>query len=276
MESHAHRACPPSLSRAPLPLRRTTLLLHSCGMPLAALRRFRFAWGLIDLLNDSESPAYAQNATQMGISTGVFARRCVVKWSRDFYSMDSVQTHFDVVNVTAGDIDETWIDADFATCESAFDAFWGTIKTGVSPHYTLQEYRWYRLGPGATPPETAVRVTPRNVPATGGGDSLPPQLCVVVSLRTALRKRWGRMYLPAPVEANAADPGLVATSYVDSVAGAANAFETALSAADFEWVVYSKQMSRAYAIERLVVDNSFDTQRSRGFHRGPYQKVYGT
>jgi hypothetical protein len=244
-------------------------------MALGAYTHFRFLWGAVDYTTDDEAPAYDATNTDDGISNAAFARRCILRWDRSAFSDDIVQTHVDLVNVTAGALDDTWTSGDFTTVEGYLDTFWNAIKAKYSPSLILSEYRWYRLGPGAVPPEPTVRVTPKSIAGTSATDSLPPQISPNVSLQTALRKRWGRIYLPAPVESMNAPTGNITQADVDTFATAANALETSLAGADFEWVVYSPTKQRAYTINRVVMDNVFDVQRSRRFRRATYRKVFG-
>jgi hypothetical protein len=242
---------------------------------LVAYSKFRFLWGAVDLTTDDEAPAYATAETQNNVSNDVNVRRCSLVWDRSAYGMDRCQTHVDVVNMTAGAIDDTWTAGDFTTVEAQLDTLWGAIKSMYHSGYVLVEYRWYRLGPGARAPEPTVRVTSRNVPGTSGTSPLPQQCSVTVSLRTALRKHWGRMYFPAPSGAQAGVSGLMPSIYVDQYANAFNAYVVALAAADFYPVVYSKLRQRAYAVNRTVVDNVIDIQRRRRPEKATYQKVYG-
>jgi hypothetical protein len=244
-------------------------------MPITAYSKFRFLWGAVDLTTDDEAPAYATAETATGISNDVNVRRCTIIWDRSAYSMDRVQTHIDFVNMTAGAPDDTWTAGDFTTVEAAIDAFWTTIKPNFHSGLVLTEYRWYRVGPGAAPPEPTVRVVTRSVAGTSGTGPLPQQCAFTISLRTALRKHWGRMYLPAPTLAQLAAGGLASTTFTDAIANAFNTLVTTVETADFYPVVYSRSRSRAYAVNRVVVDNVIDVIRRRRPEKQTYQKVYG-
>lgn len=245
-------------------------------MPITAYSKFRFGWGLIDYVTDDEGPAYDATNTEHSIAASVNVRRCTLVWDRSAFSMDRVQTHIDFVNITGGVADDTWTAGDFTTVEAALDTFWGAIKAMYNTGYVLSEYRWYRKGPGATAPEPTVRVTARSVAGTSGTGPLPQQCAMTISLRTALRKHWGRMYLPAPTIAGlGATGGLMGNANVDTFAAAFNALVTTVETADFFPVVYSGTRQRAYAINKVVVDNVIDIQRRRRPERATYQKVYG-
>lgn len=244
-------------------------------MPIATWARFRFGWGLIDYAIDDEGPAYDATNTVHSIPGSVNVRRCSLVFDRSSYSMDRVQTHIDFMNMTGGAPDDTWTAGDFTTVEGAIDTFWGAIKSMYHTGLVLTELRWYRIGPGATPPEPTVRVTSRSVAGTSGTGSMPQQCAVTISLRTALRKHWGRLYLPTPTITQLAAGGLLSNTAVDAYAAAFNSLVTTIETADFYPVVYSRQRERAYAVNRMVVDNIIDIQRRRRPERSTYQKVYG-
>jgi hypothetical protein len=244
-------------------------------LPITAYSKFRFAWGLIDYLTDDEGPAYDAPTTAASIPESTNVRRCTIIWDRSAYSMDRVQTHIDFMNITAGAPDDTWTAGDFTTVEGAIDAFWGSVKSMYHTGTVLSELRWYRVGPGAAPPEPTVRVQPRSVAGTSGTGPMPQQVAVTISLRTALRKHWGRMYLPVPTITQLAAGGLLSSVAVDAYAAAFNTLVTTVETADFYPVVYSRTKQRAYAVNRVVVDNVADIQRRRRPEKATYQKVYG-
>jgi hypothetical protein len=244
-------------------------------MAIVAYSKFRFLWGAVDLTTDDEAPAYATTETANGISNDVNVRRCTIIWDRSAYSMDRVMTHIDFINITAGAPDDTWTSGDFTTVEAAIDAFWTSIKAMYHSGLVLTEYRWYRVGPGARAPEPTVRVTSRSVAGTSGTGPLPQQCAVTISLRTALRKHWGRMYLPSPSMSALGTAGLMLNTNADTIAGGFNTLVTTVETADFYPVVYSPTRQRAYAVNRFVVDNVIDIQRRRRPEKQTYQKVYG-
>jgi hypothetical protein len=240
-------------------------------MPLTAYTRFRFAWGLIDFATDDEGPTYDSATTQAGISHAVFGRRAIMWWERWGGTVDPAQTHFDIVNVTSGAIDDTWTDTDFTQCETALDAFWTAVKSRFPDELHLRGYRWYRLGPGATPPEPAVRTVSRDVAGTSTSAPLPQQVGSTLSWRTGIRKRWGRSYLPSLNTSELGGDGNYLSGTVDALANAANTLIGALAANDFKLVVYSPTLERAYAVEHVVVDSIPDIQRRRRIHGSGYK-----
>ena len=243
-------------------------------MALTAYTRFRVGWGLIDFITDADAPAYdSTNTDNTGGDTATL-RRCVLQWDRSAYGQDRAVSHLDLVNITAGAVDPTWTGTDFSNVEAALDTWWTAIKSRFHTATKLMDYRWYRLGPGATPPEPVVRVTPRSVAGTGSTNPLPGQVATTISLRTALRSHWGRMYLPNQVYSELDGGGNIGTGSVDAIAGATNTLIGTLASNDFYPMVYSRKFSKAFSVERIVVDNVWDVQRRRRVAKAGYQKEY--
>lgn len=105
------------------------------------------------------------------------------------------------INTTGGDLDPTWVAADFAAVESAFQTMWTGLGAYATGEVQLYEHRWYAFGPGITPnrnfPRPPVRVTTLASPIAGTATGLEPhQIACTLTFRTALRRHWGRIYLP--------------------------------------------------------------------------------
>lgn len=196
-------------------------------------------------------------------------RRCVLvfdRTSKNGIDEDVAQIGIALVNYTDGTPDSTWTDADFLAGEANFDALWGAIKPLYPSSTRLVEYRWYRFGKQIVAPNPAVRVIARNVPGTATGDQLPPQCAMSVTFRTALRKHWGRVYLPAPAVTQIAD-GNWTPAAVDLVADAFEAQLEGLNIADLRPVVWSKLKSAAFGVQEAQVDDLVDIIRSRRFDK---------
>jgi len=241
---------------------------------VTAYLRFRFAWGLVDFQNDPGGPTYHAGNTQSPIAANILARKMTVEWDRSAQGLDVAQTHFDIANVTNGQLDDSWTDADFSAVEQDFFTFWNAIKIQIPSTIVLSTLRWYRVGPGATPPEPAVRVTPVSSAGTSTGPQLPTQVAENITLRTGLRKAWGRAYLPAVSSTHLTQDGYWPNADVDQVADQMNAFVLAMAAQDFHLVVYSPTHQQAYNVEKIAVDNVFDTQRRRRHRTFTHRKVW--
>lgn len=194
-------------------------------------------------------------------------RRLMVRWGRvsGGVSMDPAITTHDFVNITSDAIDSTWTEQDLINIENRYDTFWTAIKGSYAPEYSLDEYRWYKLGPDIVPPNPPVRVTDRSVVGTNAGDSLPPQVAVSVTERTGTRRRWGRFYLPPPSvqQVDGAGSGRISNGFITQVANAAEAMYEGWKSDDFLPVVWSPSTQAAFSVESVQVDDLFDVIRSR-------------
>jgi hypothetical protein len=188
------------------------------------------------------------------------------------FSEDVAVCHFDFVNFTGGNPDDSWTAGDFTTLETLLTAWWVTAKGLVNSSCSSREIRWYRLGQGITKPNPAVRVTSSVVAGSAANSLLPPQVAVSITRKTGLRKRWGRTYLPSIDTIALGTDGRITTARVDTLAGAENTLNTGAAAAEFMPVVYSPTAQRAYAIESVQVDNIFDVIRRRRFDSTTYRK----
>jgi hypothetical protein len=248
-------------------------------MALTAYTRFRYLWGAVDYTQDDEAPTYGSANTQADVPATHSARRVQIYWSRPVRAEDRMMTHMDLLNITSGQVDDTWTAGDFTAVETALDAWWSPISAHFTVDMTLDEFRWYRLGPSATPPEPAVRVTDRNVPGSSATSPMPYQTATSVTFKTGSRKHWGRNYLPYTVIGNyVASQSIYSTTYITALANAYHTLVQALAAADFQLVVYSRpkparetkagkllpeQAARFYTVEQIQVDNQIDIIRRR-------------
>lgn len=123
-----------------------------------------------------------------------------------------------ILNITAGDVDNTWTTGDYTGIEGRLDAWWTAQKTFHTSALKLVGYKWYERALGVPQSGPAVRLTNRSVPGTAATDSLPAQVATSVTLETAHRKHWGRVYLPAHAEGGSDVYGRVLSSVVDAMA----------------------------------------------------------
>lgn len=186
-------------------------------------------------------------------------------------SEDDVTTHIDFINYTGGAVDSSWTSADFASLEARLTTFWGAINYLQPTTVKFKECRWYPFGAGITGPNPAVRVTPMGNVAGGVASTPPQQMAMTCGLRTGLRKRWGRLYLPGPAP-SAYAAQFIASAYVDAVATSMNALIVGAASNDFAVVVWSPTSSTAYIVEHVHVDNVPDVIRSRRPDKATYSK----
>lgn len=176
-----------------------------------------------------------------------------------------ITLHF--LNLTSSAPDSTWVDGDFVTVEDGFTALWAAVKSRYATGTILDQYRWYKDGDAFHPTPSdgnpAVRVVEMNVPGTASEFPLPPQLALSVTEKTALRKRWGRIYMPCPGVSQVTTGGMAGTVVVGEMANAYHTFYEACRTAEIIPVVFSPTNGSAYEIEHIQVDDLYDVIRSR-------------
>lgn len=255
------------------------MLYGDLKLALTAYTRFRFLWGAVEEETGDETPTYDASNTQAAVPLANTARRVNIVWDRVGLTEDRCMTHLDLVNVTAGQLDPTWTAGDFTAVETALDTWQGVIGGYMPSSFHLDQYRWYRLGPGAVPPEPAVRITERNTPGGAAASYIPLQLAFSVTFVTGARGHWGRQYLPlSALSLISSTTGMWGSAPITTIAGAYTALINSLAAADFYPVVYSKAkparttkagialppaMARTYNVEKIQIDNVPDVIRRR-------------
>lgn len=249
-------------------------------MPFASFTRIRINWGGFDFQHGTNTPYGTAQTLAGGASAaavgGIGVRRCLIMIDRQtsHASADPAEMHFDFMNITSGAPDDTWITSDFTTLEGFLTTWWATAKVLVPNGHKLTEFRWYRIGPGVTAPNPAERVNTLVTPVAGtaGATMACPQQACSLTFRTAVRRSWGRTYLPAALAPGTAD-GTLGTGSVDSQCTALSTLMSSSSGADFVPVVYSPTKQSALAIESVEVDNNLDVIRRRRWKQSTYRKV---
>lgn len=181
------------------------------------------------------------------------------------------------INITSDALDTTWITADFTAAESAFQTFWSAVANRIPNDVRLVEHRWYAFGPGVVPPNPPVRVTTLGTPIVGTQTSgYGHQIGSTVTFRTALRRHWGRIYMPVG-PANITAGGQFGTVIVDNLADAARTMlNAALASQGVIPVVYDRNRKSMFGISALEVDSVPDVQRRRRPRSTVYRKLYET
>lgn len=247
-------------------------------MALGTYARFKLFWGAIDVEKSDENAYTAAQTKPMGENAnppGIGVRRAQLVFDRSTMTPaeDVITTHMDFQNFTNGEPDDSWTDQDFVLLEQSISSHLGGLVGMWNNKINFNQIRWYRIGPGIAPPNPPVRVTATSH-AGSGQIQLPPQTAVSVTLRTAVRRCWGRMYLPCSTGSWVHSDGRIDDIAVQSVAGSIHAIMQEASAADFLPIVYSKTRSKAFSIEAVQVDDLFDVIRSRRYDRALNKHVY--
>lgn len=251
---------------------------------LTAYQRFRFLWGAVDWQAGGNTPySPSQTGANLGSSAaagaGVGVRRAVLKFDRGLVrtGLDPAEMHFDFLNLTSGSPDDTWTTTDYEDCEdSLLTYFWGNVKSVVSTQLVLDRIDWYRHGPGVTAPNPVERTLDVNVPGTSSSQILPPQVACSLTLRTGVRKSWGRTYLPGLTSAVLDSHGALATTSVDGIEAALRTMVAHAVGQDFPVVVVSNHLSAALNVEATEVDDVPDIIRRRRFPAAVYKKIETT
>jgi len=237
-----------------------------------AYNRLKLFWGAVDITHTDEAPYSAAQTKPMGETAqppGIGVRRCQVVYTRSPSGSveDVATTSHDFLNITSGNPDDTWVDADFVTVESLLDTFFTSLKPILHSSTKVTSYRWYRIGPGVPPPNPAVRITTKSIQGTGA-DAQVAQVACSVTEKTAIRREWGRFYLPG-LAWSLTDPttGRFHAANLGTVNNAAGVLYAGASSAEFPAVVYSKTRGKAYTVESTQVDDVPDVIRSRRFDR---------
>jgi len=106
------------------------------------------------------------------------------------------------------------------------------------------------------------------------GETLPPQIALAVSLRTALATRAGRgrFYLP-PFSVAQMDAGRLPAATQTDVLDQVNQFYDSLIANSHTPVIYHRTAASTTPVTVIAVGDVYDTQRRR---RDSYQEAYAS
>lgn len=249
-------------------------------MAVTAFTRLRMLWGAFDWQHGTDNPYTAVQTKTGGDSAvatgGIGVRRVdmVIDRATAHPSADPALCHFDWLNITGGTPDDTWTTADYTSLETLLNAFWTSMKIFLPTGFAVTTYNWYRIGDGVVPPNPAQRQLILSTPilGTGGTMSKPPQVATSLTFRTAVRRSWGRTYLPTNAGGITAT-GNQSTGDVDAIAGYANTMITGAATNDMHLVVVSKPLHATLNVEHVEVDDNWDVVRRRRWKSSTYKKI---
>lgn len=231
----------------------------------------RGLWGGIDVTEAfAQTPSYAiaTDYANLGDSaapgSGIGVRRvtCVLDRKTAVPADDDMNMHFDFLNITSGNPDDSWIPADFATLEGFLDTFFGAVASQMPSWARVVRYSWHRVGTGVTQPNPAVRILDKTTAIVGSAaPKLPPQCACSITFRTGLRKHWGRTYLP--IAASTDSGGRVPSSVYSTIATAAQSLFVSARGADFLPVVVANSLQSTLGVEYVETDDVVDIIRRR-------------
>lgn len=237
--------------------------------------RWRSFWGGLDVEAEfAKYPSYAgTDYVSLGDSAaagvGIGVRRATIVLDRAVATIadDASEMHFDFLNTTSGEPDDTWTAGDYTTLEGFLLTWWGAVKGDVPPDTRLSRILWNRVGPGVPKPNPAERIVDITPIAGTGTRSLPPQCATAISLRHGIRPSWGRTYLP--IAGPVVTTGRFSTTRTDALVAATVAMCNSARGADFAPVVTSERLSSALLVEYVAMDDVIDIVRRRRWkHRG--------
>lgn len=207
---------------------------------------------------------------------------------------DYRQVKLDVLNITGGAIDNTWIAADFTSVRANMWNIWSAMSGITAQNHTLKEIRAYRMQFNPADPGPGNRVAgnglflPSGAPiyrelvsssSVATGTVAPPQVSATVTLRTAHPKHWGRVYWPTPYAAGFDTQGRLASAYRTTLADvwhdqtglmADNGFLACVPVGQAEKQTFHGLLG----VTEYVVDDIADVQRRRR-HRQTAARTIG-
>jgi hypothetical protein len=197
---------------------------------------------------------------------------------------DRYVNSFDVVNITGGEIDSSWTSTDLNDLTVGLNAMLTTMLSLYPSDMKCLEYRYYLryfapitpvadrgpdwkdepYGPSGPP----LQVVPKNAVGTATGVSLPPQVSLAHTEKTAYPRHWGRSYWPGISSTYLDTHGIWGSSGVNAVADAVKAGFDALATDELYPMVPVTQVDKQpfrglLGITQLQVDNVPDIQRRR-------------
>jgi hypothetical protein len=206
---------------------------------------------------------------------------------------DDAKVTFDLMNWTAGAIDDSWTIDDYNTGANMVESVAAAWQSHMDTHHAftrveayVMKFRdgWVTSGPdsnlGPFEPSSGPDFT-RTISRVGNGTTGPmaPQVACSVTEIVPVRRSWGRFYLPFP-DAGVIEPtsNRVKTSVIDTVAQAIHdAYDTAASAELLPIVpnTYSQKskVASAQQVEAIRIDNVADVVRRRRYEQATYRKT---
>lgn len=238
-------------------------------MSVTTYARLRMFWGAYDLtLLQQSTPGYGETqivtgGTSAAIGDGVGVRRLTLVLDRTAVEagLDPAVMHFDILNMTGGNPDDTWTTGDFTTCEGYAKTMMSSLATYMQTNHSVTQYVWHRVGTGVPKPNPAERIFIDGSPVVGSGGAPELQCAASITFRTGVRKSWGRTYLPFGASLLAARR--LSVAQCNGIGGAVNTFVTSLAASDFHLVVVSGTLNSSLNVEKIEVDDVPDVIRRR-------------
>jgi hypothetical protein len=243
-----------------------------------AFIRIKAFWGALDAEFNDESPYTPTQTKALGPDANepnIAVRRAQIVFSRLTQAppQDAMATHLDFLNITNGEPDDSWTDADFVLLENAIQTFLTQTAGHMYSGTRADQIRWYRAGAGVLPPNPAVRIHEIDVPGTATSQ-VPPQVAVTSTFKTVPRRQWGRAYWPWTAQTTFTGDGRLSQgTVVDLAANLGSLFDTAI-AGQFIPVIVSRARGKTYGIEQVKTDDVPDVIRSRRVNESTFNAFH--
>jgi hypothetical protein len=226
-------------------------------------------------------------------ASGPKGRKVSLVWSRA--GEDVAVCQFTILNLTGGVPDETWITSDYTSAEARLTTFWNAIKntyaslSASADAPVLSRFVWHIVGAGVGRPNPSERELAVSLPGTAVQNMMPPQVAVSLTLKTAVRRSWGRVYLPSPSFNTIGTAGKIDASIVTQYRDALGTMADGLKADGLPLCVFRARKAGALlgteiigghrhteipdstssylSVDQIQVDDLYDVIRGRRFDR---------
>lgn len=195
---------------------------------------------------------------------------------------DVATTTHHIAKVVGGGLYSALTAAEYSGIETLLDTMWTNLMLRRAASWTVSEYAWHekRADHGTTENGSeavgpAVRRTTKALVGNVSNSRLPDQNALTMSIRTASRKHWGRMYLPG-FDSGHYDlaMGRPSNASVDSDAAAFHTYVAGLTSASCTLGVWTFKYKAFLDISELRMDNVPDIIRRRRPKQASYSKSY--
>lgn len=178
---------------------------------------------------------------------------------------DLAQFSMHHLNITGGDVDNSWIESDFTALADAYTPFLTGLR-GLQDNYTvISKLTIHSFPVGQNPGPAVLEVDQGALSGTKSGGALPPQCACAVTLKTAHRRHWGRIYVPGLTTDCIDGWGRLAPAYTGPLATVVGNHIGHCSDLGYPVVVFSEAGLSALEVGEVQVDDIVDIIRRRRF-----------
>lgn len=160
--------------------------------------------------------------------------------------------------------DGGWTTDDRDTFDTAWAVHFNDLKPYISAECGPQELRFYDMPATAGPlGEPAFVVThPAYFGTAAATSELPPQSAMTYTWKTAIRRRWGRIYIPCLCN-TLLGTGRISSTALAAVGASVDTFGTTLRSNGQGIVVWHRAGWNAEDVTEFTIDDVMDVQRRR-------------